>query len=169
MSYARLLRQLVVVLVASLAGLALVATPSSAQEKGPRAEFSGPAVGPRPIVVNSPGAPVRCEVSFGNDVTVSGGTLNVTWAVACRWTDDGQLSTEVDAIYMQIGIRKNGRFVPPTKTCLPILGPAGTCNHSVPFDGTAGRYDSVMAATVTWNDGYPPIRGQFFSPGFILT
>ncbi|OXM43490.1 hypothetical protein CFP75_37875 [Amycolatopsis alba DSM 44262] len=121
------------------------------------------------FVANSPGAPVRCDVSFGNDVTVSGGKLNVTWAVACRWTDDGQLSTEVRDINIQIAIRKNGRVIPPAKTCLPAPSASTTRSHRVNFDGTSGRYDSAMFATVTWNDGYPPISGLFFSNGSIIT
>ncbi|MFC3447877.1 hypothetical protein [Amycolatopsis speibonae] len=164
--HSRTLRRLVVALAAFMAGFTLFATASSAGELGsPRAAFH--VVGQ--MVVNSPGAPVRCEVGFGNDVTVSGGALNVTWAVACRWTDDGQLSTEVRDINIQIAIRKNNRVVGSVLPCPPAPSPSTTCGHRVPFDGTAGRYDSVIFTTVTWNDGYPPISGLFGSNGTIIT
>jgi len=163
------LRRLVIVLAASLASLALIAAPSGAQGLGTRAVFGAATGTPSTFIVNSPGAPVLCSVSYGNDVTIDRGFLTVTWAVACRWTDDGQLSTEADAIYMQVGIRKGTSFIPTPIQCPIILGAAGTCNHRVPFDGTSAHYDSVMAATVTWNDGYPPISGTFLSPGFIYT
>ncbi|MEV7549543.1 hypothetical protein AB0N89_07965 [Amycolatopsis sp. NPDC089917] len=164
--HSRTLRRLVVVLAAFMASFALFATPSSAGELGaPRAAFH--VVGR--MVVNSPGAPVRCEVGFGNDVTVSGGALSVTWAVTCRWTDDGQLSTEVRDIIIQIAIRKNNRVIGTVLPCPPALSPSTTCTHRVPFDGTSGRYDSVIFARVTWNDGYPPISGLFGSDGTIIT
>lgn len=175
LSSRRILRRLGVVLAASLAGLTLMAAPSGADEPGaedpgPRAELVDPNAKPPAYGVNAPGAPVRCEVGYGNDVTISGGRLNVTWAVACRWTDDGQLSTEVKDITVQIFIFKDGRVIPPTMT-EPCVEPAPstTCSHSVPFDGTTGTYDSVAFVTVTWNDDYPPISGGFLSPGFVLT
>lgn len=173
LSSRRILRRLGVVLAASLAGIALMAAPSGADEPGtelgPRAEFGEPNAKPPAYGTNVPGAPVRCDVSYGNDITISDGTLNVTWATACRWTDDGQLSTEVANITTQIFFFKNGQFIPPDQIS-PCVDPRAstTCSHRVPFDGTAGSYDTLAFITVNWNDGYPPIQGVFASPGFVL-
>ncbi|MEV7231992.1 hypothetical protein AB0M79_34040 [Polymorphospora sp. NPDC051019] len=164
----RLLR-LLVVFTALLMGLTIGATPAGAQTPGPRAAFSDPSAKPADVVVQAPGAPIVCHVSYGNDVTVYDGFLNVTWSVACRWTDDGQLATETRAIYMRIGIAQHGAVLAPVKTCLPEFGPSGTCSHRVPFNGVSGHVQSVMEATVTWNDGYQPIFGVFASPGSIVT
>jgi len=163
------LRRLVVVFAASLAGLTLIVTPAGAQAPSPRAAFSGPSAKPAPVGVKVPGAPILCYVSYGNDVTVYDGFLNVTWAVSCRWTDDNQPASETDAIFMRIGIAQRGVILAPVKDCPVILGPNGTCSHRVPFDGTSGLVQSVMAAVVTWKDGYQPIRGTFYSPGSIIT
>ncbi|GIJ26721.1 hypothetical protein Vqi01_18830 [Micromonospora qiuiae] len=92
-----------------------------------------------------------------------------TWAVACRWTDDGQLATETDAIFMQIGIAQHGVILAPVNTCPVALGASTTCSHRVPFNGVSGHVQSVMAATVTWKGGSPPLRGTFYSPGSIIT
>lgn len=161
----RSFRLLVVVFAASLASLTLNTMPAAAEAIGPRAAFSDPSA----ISVQAPGAPILCHVSYGNDVTVYNGSLNVTWAVACRWTDDNQLATETDAIFMQIGIAQHGIILAPVKTCPVALGPSTTCSHSVPFNGASGLVQSVMAAVVTWKDGYPPLRGTFYSPGSIIT
>jgi hypothetical protein len=161
----RSLRRLVVMLTTLVAGLTLIVTPSGAQQLGPRAAFSGPTT----FTVNAPGAPVLCHVNVGNDVTLYDGYLNVTWAVACRWTDDNQLSTEVDAIFMAIGIRQGTTIMIPAKQCPVALRPDTTCSHRVPFPGLSGHYDSIMQAVVTWKDGYPPIRGTFISPGITVT
>jgi len=161
------LRRLIVVFAASVAGLALLAVPAGAQAPSPRAAFSTASA--KPVTVRVPGAPILCYVSYGNDVTVYDGFLNVTWAVACRWTDDNQLATETDAIFMRIGIAQRGVILAPVKTCPVTLGPSATCSHRVPFDGTSGSIQSVMEAVVTWNDGYPAIRGTFASPGSIIT
>ncbi|MEV0729257.1 hypothetical protein [Polymorphospora sp. NPDC050346] len=154
---------------ASLMGLTLGVTPAGAQAPGPRAAFSGPSAKSADIVVQGPGAPIVCHVNYGNDVTVYDGFLNVTWSVACRWTDDGELATETRAIYMRIGIAQHGNILAPVKTCPPAFGPSGTCSHRVPFNGVSGHVQSVVEATVTWNDGYPTIFGTFASPGSVIT
>lgn len=64
------LRRLLAVLAAATAGLALVVAPAGAQAASPRAVFSAAAAKPAPISVNVAGAPIRCDVSYGNDVTV---------------------------------------------------------------------------------------------------
>lgn len=169
--HSSMLRCLSVVLAAILASLTLTltVTPAGAQAAGPRAAFSAASAQPAPVGAKVPGAPIICHVSYGNDVTVYDGFLNVTWAVACRWTDDNQLASETDAIFMQIGIAQHGVILAPVKTCPVTLGASATCSHRVPFNGASGRVESVMAATVTWKDGYPPIRGTFFSPGSTIT
>jgi len=165
----RPLGRLAVVLATSLVGLVLVAAPSGAQVLGPRAAFSGPGAEPATSRVDVPEASILCDVGVGNDVTVYDGHLNVTWAIACRQTDTGQLSPLVDAIFMRIGIRNGSSFVLPIGNNCVTVGPSATCSHRVPYSGTTGRHDSVVEAIVTWKDGYPPLRGAFLSPGITIT
>jgi hypothetical protein len=161
-------RRLLVVLAAVTAALTLL-TPAGAQASRTRAAFTAASAKPTTVSVKVAGAPILCAVSYGNDVTVYDGFLNVTWAVACRWTDDNQLATETDAIFMTIGIAQRNVILAPVKTCPVTLGASATCSHRVPFDGTSGLVQSLMDAVVTWNDGYPPIRGRFVSPGSVIT
>ncbi|EMD29588.1 hypothetical protein [Amycolatopsis azurea] len=111
---------------------------------------------------------IACEVSVGNDVTIYGGFLNVTWAIACRDTATGQLTNLARDITMTIGIRKGGKIVAPISAACVTPGPSATCSHRVPYDGFTGRVDSAMVARVTWTDNYPPISGGFVSPGSII-
>ncbi|GID91923.1 hypothetical protein Adi01nite_13350 [Amorphoplanes digitatis] len=163
------LRRIAVLLAAALAGLTLVATPAGAQERGPRAAFSGPSAKGTTVTTQVAGAPILCEVNYGNDVTLSGGLLNVTWAVLCRYTDDGQFAKEVKDITMLVTIFQNNRIVGESGFCPASPEAFKACIHRVPFPGGTGRIHSEMYAKVTWNDGYPPIAGVFASPGFTIT
>lgn len=150
------------------AGAAGTASAATAVPAAPRVVFTGPAIG-----LSAQGdvsaAAIRCEVGVGNDVTLYDGQLHVTWAIACRDTATNQLSPLVKDISMTIGIRKGTSIIPPISPLCTTPGPSATCSHHVLYDGFTGRTDSVMAAQVTWTDGYPPLTGSFRSGGRIIT
>jgi hypothetical protein len=149
--------------------LAAVVSPTLAHAGATRAEFSGPSANRASVGTNVVGAPIRCEVIYGNDVTLSGGFLSVTWAVTCRYTDDGQFAQEVKDITLTVGIAQNGNFI-DIRSCPPSTQAFASCTLSgVPFNGVPSYINSLVLATVTWKDSYPTLRDVFSSPGFVFT
>ena len=64
------------------------------------------------------GAPIRCDLSAGDGIRVNGPRVEVTFAVACRWTDDEQLARDVSIIDMRAGIiRGSDTLVAPLTQC----------------------------------------------------
>lgn len=165
------LRQIVYFLSVLMLSVGAVGTASAttAVPTGPRAAFSGTSVELSTSAGDVSAAAILCEVSVGNDVTIYGGYLNVTWAIACRDTATGNLTPLARDITMIIGIRRGTSFILPISSPCVTPGPSATCSHRVPYDGFTGRVDSVMAARVTWTDGYRPIEGEFVSQGSIIT
>lgn len=150
------------------AGVVGTASAATAAPTAARAAFSGPGVELSTSRGDVSAAAIGCGVSVGNDVTIYGGYLRVTWAIACRDTATGSLSPLVRDITMTIAIRNgNGVILPISAACV-TPGPSATCSHSVPYNGFTGWVDSVMVARVTWTDGYPPLSGGFDSPGSII-
>ncbi|AGM07233.1 hypothetical protein [Amycolatopsis keratiniphila] len=164
------LRKIVYFLFALTVSAVMVGTTSTATAApaAARAAFSATSVELSTANGKVTAAAILCEVGYGNDVTIYGGYLNVTWAIACRDTATGQLTPLARDITMTIGIRKGGKVILPISAACVTPGAYATCSHRVPYDGFTGQVDSAMVARVTWTDNYPPISGGFVSPGSII-
>jgi hypothetical protein len=105
------------------------------------------------VADHAPGAYIRCETSVGNGITASDGFLRVTFALACRWTDDGELAPEVVLTQITAGFLLGNSAVIYSRQC-PGTGPTNTCGIQVPLTVLqAGIYRGVVGVEEFTSDG----------------
>ncbi|HEV2779725.1 MAG TPA: hypothetical protein VGX25_10020 [Actinophytocola sp.] len=116
------------------------------------------------VAAHAPGAGIICETGspLGIHTTANGG-IEVEFRLACRWSDDGSLATEVLLNTMYCGIILNGSRVVKS-TVQPNPGPTGSCYIALqPHEVGAGVYRGVVAVTEYLQGGGIARGGPYYT------